>query len=344
MKILYALQGTGNGHVARSREIIPLLKQYGEVDVFISGTQVDFGPGCDVAFHKYGLSFDFDKKGGIGYLKSMRGAKPLRFIRDVLDFPIEQYDLVVNDFEPVTAWAAWHKKKSFVAMGHQVSYLSDKSPRPASVDTFGEFILKRFIPKTSSIIGFHFEQYDSFIQTPVIRSEIRQANNVNKGHYIVYLPAYHEQYFIPHLKQFPSIRWEVFTKHSKSSYVDGNVAVQPINNDGFVKSLASCHGFLSGGGFEAPAEALYLNKKVMVIPMKGQYEQLCNATAINKLGVTMLLNINKDFSMHLLQWIDEDKRVYIDFEDKTAEIVSRLIDERTSTLHEFDLEYETLRS
>jgi UDP:flavonoid glycosyltransferase YjiC (YdhE family) len=30
MKILYAIQGTGNGHVSRAREIIPIPKKYGE--------------------------------------------------------------------------------------------------------------------------------------------------------------------------------------------------------------------------------------------------------------------------------------------------------------------------
>lgn len=41
MKILYAIQGTGNGHISRAREIVPLLQQYGTVDLLISGTQAD---------------------------------------------------------------------------------------------------------------------------------------------------------------------------------------------------------------------------------------------------------------------------------------------------------------
>jgi len=41
MKILYAIQGTGNGHVSRAREIIPILKKKGDVDILISGIQSD---------------------------------------------------------------------------------------------------------------------------------------------------------------------------------------------------------------------------------------------------------------------------------------------------------------
>ena len=41
MKILYAIQGTGNGHISRARDIIPLLQKEHDVDILISGSQTD---------------------------------------------------------------------------------------------------------------------------------------------------------------------------------------------------------------------------------------------------------------------------------------------------------------
>jgi len=41
MKILYAIQGTGNGHISRAKDVIPILKQKGEVDILISGNQAE---------------------------------------------------------------------------------------------------------------------------------------------------------------------------------------------------------------------------------------------------------------------------------------------------------------
>jgi hypothetical protein len=38
--------------------------------------------------------------------------------------------------------------------------------------------------------------------------------------------------------------------------------------------------------FETPAEALFLGKKLLVIPMTGQYEQECNAAALAALMLT----------------------------------------------------------
>jgi hypothetical protein len=40
MKVLYAIQGTGNGHLSRAREIIPILQNQVEtLDLLVSGAQ-----------------------------------------------------------------------------------------------------------------------------------------------------------------------------------------------------------------------------------------------------------------------------------------------------------------
>ena len=42
MKVLYAIQGTGNGHLSRARDIIPiLLSKNIELDILVSGIQAD---------------------------------------------------------------------------------------------------------------------------------------------------------------------------------------------------------------------------------------------------------------------------------------------------------------
>ncbi len=37
MKIFYAIQATGNGHISRAMELLPYLQTYGETDLFLSG-------------------------------------------------------------------------------------------------------------------------------------------------------------------------------------------------------------------------------------------------------------------------------------------------------------------
>jgi UDP-N-acetylglucosamine:LPS N-acetylglucosamine transferase len=37
MKIFYAIQATGNGHISRAMQIYPYLQKFGTVDFFLSG-------------------------------------------------------------------------------------------------------------------------------------------------------------------------------------------------------------------------------------------------------------------------------------------------------------------
>ena len=37
MKIFYAVQATGNGHISRAITLLPYLQMYGTVDIFLSG-------------------------------------------------------------------------------------------------------------------------------------------------------------------------------------------------------------------------------------------------------------------------------------------------------------------
>jgi len=61
MKILYAIQGTGNGHISRARDIIPILSQKGQVDILISGIQSDVDLPYDIKYRFKGLSFILEK-------------------------------------------------------------------------------------------------------------------------------------------------------------------------------------------------------------------------------------------------------------------------------------------
>jgi uncharacterized protein (TIGR00661 family) len=325
MKILYAIQGTGNGHISRAREIIPYLQQHGEVDILISGTQADVILEQEVKFKFHGFSFVFGKNGGVDHYETFRIMKLKRFLKDMHSIPLHEYNLIVNDFEPLTAWACKLKNINSVALSHQSSFYSPKTPRPIDGGPkYAEWILNYYAP-TSHHIGFHFKKYDDFIYTPVIRSEIRNLEVTNLGHYTVYLPAVDDKKLVKYLQKVNTVQWEVFSKHQKTPYEFGNVKVNTISNEAFNKSLASCEGLLTGGGFEGPAEALFLNKKLLMVPMKNQYEQECNAEAAKLLGVPIINKFNKKIPEQLKEWINSNKKVTLDFPNETKNIVDNMV-------------------
>ncbi len=329
MKILYAIQGTGNGHLSRAVDIIPELKKYGTLDLFVSGAQAEIVLPYPVKYKSKGLSFYFGKSGGINFLKTFQKNSSKEVIKEIKNFPVEEYDLVVNDFEPISAWACRKKEVKIVSLSHQSALLSKKSPRPKFIDPFGEWMIRNYAP-VKKYIGFHFEEYDKNIFTPVIRSAIRNAKVKDLGHYTVYLPAYDDKKLVQRLLKLSKVKWHIFSKHTKSAYHVGRISVYPISGADFVESVVTSSGVVCGAGFETPAEVLHLNKKLLVVPMDGQYEQKCNAAALKKLGVAVLKKVKKKTIKKIERWIEESKPLDISFPDITAAAVERLMEKYES--------------
>ena len=324
MKILYALQGTGNGHLARANIFIPILKKYGDVDVLISSKDHDIVLNTEVKFKINGLGFTFGKNGGINYWQSFKNFKLIAFFRDMLRFPINDYDVVINDFEPLTAWLCKFKKKKIIALSHHSSYLSNKVPRPQKTDWFTEKVLKYHSP-CNHYFSFHFKGYDANIYTPIIKPEIRNGTVTNNQSVTVYLPSYHHQILVPYFLQIPEITFNIFCKHSNKSYCKNNVNIFTINENIFTTAMLNCQGVICNSGFETPAEAIFLGKKLLCIPMKGQYEQQCNAAALKLLGVTVIDEIGNNFVLQIKDWLNNSVAIQINYPDIAEEIIKKLM-------------------
>jgi uncharacterized protein (TIGR00661 family) len=323
MKILYAIQGTGNGHLARATEIVPLLGELGETDVLISGIQGDIQLPFEIKHRYYGLSFIFGKNGGISKVQTLKKLKLAKFYNDIKRCPVEKYDVVISDFEPITAWACKIKGKKCIGLSHQNAVLHPAAPKPLENDWMGEWVLQNYAP-THQKYGFHFKKLDGFNFTPIIRPAIRNAMPTKQGHYTVYLPAFSDKKIQKLLSLYPNTRWEVFSKHSKESYQSGNIWFRPVSLEEFTKSFIHCDGILCTAGFESPAEALYMSKKLCVIPMNNQYEQKCNAAFLEHLGVTVLTNLAEAY-LTLKIWLNTSKFIHVDYPDETREILKEIV-------------------
>ncbi len=169
MKILYAIQGTGNGHISRARDIIPSLQKKGEVDILVSGTQVDVQLPYEIKYRFNGLSFIFGKKGGVDLFETYKKSNLKKFYKEIKSLPVKDYDLVINDFEPVSAWACRLINKPCIGLSHQLGVINKKSPKPEENDLLGKTILKNYAPVTAAY-GFNFISFYHNILTPVIRN------------------------------------------------------------------------------------------------------------------------------------------------------------------------------
>ncbi|MFL9482140.1 glycosyltransferase family protein [Chitinophagaceae bacterium LWZ2-11] len=324
MKIFYAIQATGNGHIARAMELMPCLQQYGEVDIFLSGSNSNLDLSLPVKYRSKGVCLFYSNKGGLDYVKMAKEFAPRRVWKEAKDLPVDKYDIVINDFESITALACKIKKVPSINFGHQASFISANTPRPKKKDLAGEVVLKHYAPAKTHV-GLHFEQYDDFIFQPIIKDDILKAEPTDKGHITVYLSHYSDEVVANALKQVRDMRFEVFSKKVKQPVVDGNITFIPIGGKAFNESMINAHGIITGAGFETPAEALYMGKKLLCLPIIGQYEQLCNAEALKRFNVPIVDKITNNFATQISSWLNGEKPKQLELTHTTYDIVQHAV-------------------
>lgn len=322
-KILYGVQATGNGHLSRCLEFYPVLSKYADVDVLLSGIQGDLELPFPVKYRKHGWGYVFGKKGGIDYWATARSLKPIRIIKDILQLDLSAYDLIVNDFEPITAYARkWrYKHLECISLSHQASFFSKKIPRPRQKGYLAEFIFKYFAPSTKKI-GLHFQDYDDDVYTPVIRKEIREVSRrYVPNEVLVYLPAYAEGPLAKKLEPLQNYNFRIFSKHTKEESHNGNIHIYPVDKKNWMEMLETTSYAIMGAGFQGVSEMLYLEKKIMAIPMLAQYEQECNAKALQEMGVQIVTAVDDSFEQITEEWLLNAKVIDVDYPNHSDDLV-----------------------
>lgn len=106
-------------------------------------------------------------------------------------------------------------------------------------------------------------------------------------------------------------------------YPHKNFTLHPLDEDNFLDHLGRCSGYATTSGFESVAEALYLGKPILVVPVEGQYEQACNALDAvqsgpvirsNKFDLSPLINLSHNLpaeNNQLKPWADHTKEIIL---------------------------------
>jgi len=309
MKIFYGVQGTGNGHITRARVMAKELYAAGmEVTFQFTGRPADKFFDMDVFNgyqHREGLTFNTDK-GQVNYLKTTLESSPIRFIRDIKALDLSDYDLVISDFEPVTAWAAKTQKKPVLGVGHQYAF-DHNIPRTGS-DPLADLVMKYFAPANNGI-GLHWHHFDQPILPPIIETpEIPQS--IQKNKVVVYLPFEDQQQIIKLLSPYKEYQFHIYSPVPVQSEYE-HIICNPLSRDGFQRDLYNCAGIFSNAGFELASESLYLGKKILAKPLHAQMEQISNAAALKQLGYGRTM-LDMD-SKVIEEWLADNSAVQISY-------------------------------
>lgn len=320
MKILYGVQGTGNGHITRARAMANALKTK-EVDVqfLVSGRPklklFDMEPFGDYWWRE-GLTFRA-KKGRVVLTETLIKSKPMRLAQDIRELDVSHFDLIVTDYEPITAWAGRLAGVKVLGLGHQYAF-GENIPQ-AKTTMIDRLILQNFAPANVEL-GLHWHHFGASILPPIAPVH-ETLGQISDDFILVYLPFEASTEITKLLARFTDSRFVVYHPDMPVGKVANLDWKQPSRVD-FPKDLGACAGVICNAGFELASETLQLGKKILVKPMAKQVEQHSNAIALEQLGWGRAM---KDLNPNIVQdWLRQNQPVQVDYPD-TASVVAEFI-------------------
>jgi hypothetical protein len=122
---------------------IPDKKLGCDVDIVVSGNHHQIDIPHEIKYNLKGFSFSYNSDGSINKFKTFLNSDFSTFLKDI-KLNCKDYDRVISDFEPITAWASKIQSCKSFGISNQYSFLSKKLPRPNNVRYLDEFIIKNF--------------------------------------------------------------------------------------------------------------------------------------------------------------------------------------------------------
>lgn len=321
MKILYGVQGTGNGHISRCRTLANALRAQGvEVDYLLSGRAPEAYFDME-AFGDYrsfaGLSF-VTQEGSVSLWQTLKGSRPIQLYRDIRQLDLSGYDLVLSDFEPITAWAARRHGLNSLGISHQAAFAH---PIPRRFDDLRARLIMQHYAPVAQTIGLHWFHFGHPILPPIIDPLTPQPG---RGEVLVYLPFESLNAIQALLGRFSSVSFVCYHPEVREPYLQGNLMFHPLSRTLFTQSLVACDGVICNAGFELASEALTLGKKLLVRPLSGQFEQATNAMTLEMLGLGVVMSTLDPGAVR--QWLGEPGIGRIHYPDVASALAFWLAD------------------
>lgn len=333
MKILYGVQGTGNGHISRTRMMARHLNARPDVQVtyLFSGRPREQYFDMEVFgdfLCRRGLTFQV-RNGRISTLQTALRNNLLTLAGEIRALDLAPYDLIITDFEPVTAWAGRLKGRKVLGLGHQYAFRHDV-PREGETP-LSRFLMRQFAPADDAF-GLHWHSFGGVILPPIVDPRLNgmaAQTGTEPRKVIVYLPFENQHEVTTLLRQLPDYRFYQYSGELTDGEID-NVRLRKANHSGFLRDLCSASAVICNAGFELVSESLQLGLQVLVKPLHGQPEQLSNAAALTALGLgerTDAITLES-----ISTWLTErptiSTRASIGYPDVAAALVNWILDDR----------------
>lgn len=321
-RIIYAVAGEGYGHSSRAHLVGQRFLEAGHEVMFVASRKAlqylcpIYGPRVREIF---GLSFAY-RRGRIDPVETFTRnlllvARANNLNKRLFHQVYRSFspDLVIMDFEPFTGWWALRNKVPFISLDnehlltvcrleHRLRHFLTRATATAVTKSFG-------IGAASYVVTNFFraplKSDRAVLAPPIVRPIVTTLKPSNAGHVVVYWTTGTEEARLRSVLQ--KFRNQIFHVYGfdKATRVANCVFRRP-STEGFLADLASAHGVVASAGLSLISECMYWRKKMLLLPLAGQYEQIVNAHYFEMLGLGIASRrLNEAVLGRFLERLDE---------------------------------------
>ncbi|RAI89358.1 glycosyltransferase family protein [Algoriphagus yeomjeoni] len=366
MKFVFIVQGEGRGHMTQAIAFSKMLKKQGHelIGVIVGKSKRRalpefFSREISAPIHLVeSPNFACDKaekKILIGKTILQNLAKASTFWRSLKEIDAvvqaEQPDIILNFYDLLGGLynGVFRPEAQYWAIGHQY-LIYHPAFQFAQAKGLNKFFFKLNTTMTAfgatEKLALSFYELDSTekitVVPPLLREEVKRLTPTPGDFFLTYMvnSGYGEE-VIAFAKANPKLKIRAYWDKRDANETEQplpNLSFHKVHDQKFLKDMAACKGLVSTAGFESICEAMYLEKPVMVIPVKGQYEQACNAldTVYSGAGIA---SENFDFAKleHAIQSREISEKTFQDWVSTWPKTFSQILPETKMTEPDFIL-------
>jgi uncharacterized protein (TIGR00661 family) len=296
MRILYGVVGEGMGHATRSKVVIEHLVSKGhKVKIVVSGRAYQFLKrhfsdvveirGLTIKYASGAMDRDASVLQNVLLSPSMLVQNATSYVDDVRHFKPK---IVFSDFDSYAYFFAKRFKLPIVSIDNQQIIHKCKHDDEITKGVFADYRATRAFVKAKLPGCDHYVITSFFtpairskfdgrvtIVPPILRREVLEAEPRMGNHVLVYQTSTSDKALIAELNRLQKRTFVVYGLRRDA--VQGNCTLRNFSEQQFVKDLASARAVVTNGGLSLIHEAIYLQKPILSVPVRHQFEQEMNA-------------------------------------------------------------------
>jgi uncharacterized protein (TIGR00661 family) len=357
MKIMFAVQGDGRGHMTQAIAAAQILESHGHEVVAVTVGTNPSRKIPDFFAQEFGErllpiaspGFSFQRGKGVTtvgtLVQAITGLSQYRRSLQAIEGAINkaQPDLVVNFLEPLIGVFNLVRPHTVpvISVGHQFM-----TGHPEFVKcreyAFQQWTMRRYVGLTgarSTKLALSFYPAASVpekrlhVCPPLLRASLFEMPTDVRGRFLlayVLNPGYTDEILRWH-SQYPDVELHCFCEKTKGEPVsrhDSTLWFHKLDGTKFLQMMADSRAVACTAGFESLNEAAWLGKPLLVVPVSNHVEQYLNALDAEKAGLAMAAK-SFDLTPLLSQPVRTGPNSYRDWVRQAGTVLLSVVEQAT---------------